>query len=270
MSVQLKEFAPSEYLKPFVEAFWSGSFNRDSAALFSQRVLPNGYVQLIFHLSDLRCDLFKENVWNQSPPYTLIGVYAKPYVVQFQGQVDVFAIRFKPEGFYSIFGVPAALFTSSFDDIETVLDKNFSGLCAKIREAVTTPDKIDLAECFLLRKLQNNNTPITYLNRAAELIRRTNGFIRVEDLAQQSYISMRQLEREFTSKIGITPKQYIRLARLNEVHRQLQLHKEMSFTQITYQCGYADQAHFIRDFKNFTGESPKFFQREKHMYLINP
>lgn len=267
MGCQLAEYSPSEYLKPFVDVFWGGSFNTASEALFNQRVLPNGYVQLIFHLSDLHCELYKEGQWQKSPPYTLIGIYAKPYIVQFKGLVEVFAIRFKPEGFYSIFGVPAALFASTFEDIESVLDKPFNEWCAKIREAKSTTEIINHIECFLLAKLQGNRAPITYLNRAAEIIRKTNGFIRVEDVAQQSYISIRQLEREFTGKIGITPKQYIRLARLNKVQRLLQQKKELLFTQVTYRCGYADQAHFIRDFKSFTGESPKLFQRDQTIYF---
>jgi transcriptional regulator GlxA family with amidase domain len=134
-------------------------------------------------------------------------------------------------------------------------------------EAPSTATRISLSEQFLLHKLQSNSTPITYLNRAAELIRSTKGFIRVEDVAAQSYISLRQLEREFTSKIGISPKQYIKIARLNEVHRLLQQSQSLPLTKLTYQCGYADQAHFIRDFKSFTGESPKLFQKEQHMYL---
>jgi AraC-like DNA-binding protein len=267
MQVQLREYKPSEYLVPFIESFWEGSINKEPQGQLEQKVLPSGYVELIIHLSELHCDLFIGDKWSQSPVYTLFGVYTEPYEVKFKGQVNVFAIRFKPEGFYSIFGLPAALFKSTYDDMEMVLDKKFYSFCHRIREAETVSAQIQIAESFLLNRVQRNNCPITYLNMAAEKIRKNNGFLLVEELAKDSFISVRQLEREFANKIGISPKQYMKLARFNEVHRLLNANAELPFTKLAYHCGYADQAHFIRDFKSFAGENPKVYQKGRHLFF---
>jgi transcriptional regulator GlxA family with amidase domain len=109
-----------------------------------------------------------------------------------------------------------------------------------------------------------------YLNRSAELIRRKKGLIPMEALAGKAFISARQLEREFRQKIGISPKHYMRLARLNEVNRVIKSGRRLLLTDVSYACGYSDQAHFIRDFKHFTGESPKKFLRVRDRFIVNP
>jgi transcriptional regulator GlxA family with amidase domain len=77
------------------------------------------------------------------------------------------------------------------------------------------------------------------------------------------------LEREFKQKIGISPKQYMRIARLNGVQRLIENNTTQDFTNISYEGGYADQAHFIREFKTFTGESPKAFVKKRKDFIVN-
>jgi len=270
VNIHFKEYEPVDLLKPFVEYFWEGHFNRNGLRLFKQRVLPNGYLEMILHISDLHCDLNRGSVWGQSPDYTLIGLYTRPYEVHFTNKVHVFGIRFKPEGFYNIFGIPASEFGEKFEDMENLTGSEFRFFCEKLRETTRTSEKLILAEHFLLQNLEKHNISLDYVNRAAEIIRQKNGFIRMEDLSGEVYISMRQLEREFKRKVGVSPKFYMRIARLNEVQRQLEKRARLDFTAITYSCGYADQAHFIRDFKSFTGERPSLFVRDRHQFIINP
>ena len=271
MPVQLTEYTPSAYLNPFVEVFWQGQFNITAAGRLHQQVLPNGYVELVIHLSDLHCALFKDNEWAKSPAYTIIGLYDEPYEVRFDDLVEVFGIRFKPEGIYNLFGVPAAVFSQTFEDMESVLGGAFREYCLRLREAATVRQRLELTEASLRRNLERQGgRGLSYVNHAAELIRRNSGEVRIEELSRQVFISQRQLEREFRQKIGLSPKLYLRIQRLNAVHRQLQSGQVLDFTQITYACGYADQAHFIRDFKRFTGVRPTVFIRRRKFYIVNP
>lgn len=270
MNISVREYKPVDRLKPFVKFFWQGEFNRHGSSILRQKVIPNGYVEMIIHLSSLHCDLFSGNNWGQSPEYTIIGLYTKPYDVHFRDLVNVFGIRFKPEGFYNIFGVPAAEFSEKFEDMEDLAGTAFGEFCEKIRETGNIAGRLMLAEKYLLKNLDKKKLYMDYVNRAAEIIRRNNGFIRIEDLAGEVFISIRQLEREFKRKIGISPKFYMRINRLNEVQRQLEEQDQLDLTEITYACGYADQAHFIRDFRSLTGQKPTFFVRDRHLYIVNP
>ena len=270
MSVIVREFKPSPKTNQFVDLYWEGSFNMDKDPEISQRVVPSGYIELIIHITDWHCDLFKNGKWGQSPDYTLIGIYTKPYTVKFSDLVNTFGIRFKPDGFYNVFGVPVSEFKHTFDDMESLAGREFREFCSRLRDIDNTSYRIMLAEKYLRKKVEETNIDFGYLNRAAEIIRKTKGFIKIEELAKKSFISMRQLEREFVNKIGITPKMYMRISRLNEVNRVLESRRELKLTDVTYECGFSDQAHFIREFKNFTGETPKVFIKDKHKFMVIP
>jgi len=269
MNIVFQEYNPPPALMPYVEFFWEGKFNLASDSLLTQRVVPNGYVELIIHLTDLHCELLQGEGFGPSPVYTLIGLFTKPYDVHFKGFVDVFGIRFKPEGFYHIFGVPAAEIKEEFADLEDLTGRKFREFCAILREQTTGTNRMAFSEQFLRENLHRNNVNLYYLNRAAELIRRHKGLITVDELAGQVFISTRQLEREFKQKLGVSPKQYIRIARLNEVNRLLENGEELDLTGISYESGFADQAHFIRDFKNFTGASPRVFVKKRGEFIVN-
>ncbi|MCB0579836.1 MAG: AraC family transcriptional regulator [Phaeodactylibacter sp.] len=270
MSVLIKEYLPSPSLRPYVELFWEGQFNTVNAQLLAQKVLPNGYLEAIIHLSDLHCELPGGGAYAPSSDYTLIGLFARPYEVHFKGLVRVFGIRFKPEGLLPALGVPAAEARDGFIDMEAFTGRPFRELCSRLRAAGQPRERIALSEAFLQKKLERHASELYYLNRAAEMIRRRKGLVSMDELAASAYISPRQLEREFKRKIGLTPKRYMRLARLNEVNRLLEKNSSLGLADIAYETGYADQAHFIRDFKHFTGEKPTVFLREKERFIVNP
>ena len=128
---------------------------------------------------------------------------------------------------------------------------------------------IKRAENYLMKKVRRNNIDMSYVNRAAELIRCTRG-IKIEDLPGLVFISQRQLERGFKDKVGITPKQYLRIMRMNEVQRLLAGNHAMDLGRVAHECGYFDQAHFIKDFKRITGEKPTIFIKGRSRFIASP
>ena len=266
----MKEYAPSLHLGAYVELFWFGQFNVAQTPLLSQRVIPNGYIELIIHLTDAHCELLQGRDYETSPDHTLIGLFTQPYDVHFRETVRVFGIRFKPEGIYHVFGMSASEIHAAFADMESFAGRNFREFTGKIRTSDSVGEMRRLSEEYLLGKVNRRRLDLSYLNRAAEIIRRKKGLISMEELAGKAYISMRQLEREFRQKVGLSPKNYMRIARLNEVNRILTKGRRLLLTDVSYKCGYSDQAHFIRDFKHFTGESPKKFLKERDRYIVNP
>lgn len=269
MNINITEHKSAVLLQPFVETYWQGQFNINRSKLFVQQVMPNGFIELIFHISSRHCYLYQHACWSQSPVYTLIGLFTKPYSVQFDDCVTTFGIRFKPEGIYNLFGIPASEFSEAYLDMACVLSKNFSDFSTRIIGQQHVEDMVSLADKFLLSSLEKHNINYYYLNRAAEYIRHTNGAIRMDELIDNVYISHRQLEREFRDKIGITPKQYIRIARLNALNRHLLKTESKDLTALSYENGFFDQAHLIREFKQFSGLPPSKFLKQIESYIVN-
>jgi AraC-like DNA-binding protein len=268
MCILIQEFPSSAALDPYIEHFWQGDFNVSAAKLLAQRVVPSGFIDLIVHLTDTRCEFLQNTSFYSTPDYLLVGLYTRSFPIHFKGLVKVFGIRFKPEGIYHLFGMPAAEFLEAPVDLESLNGYHFRDFCHRLRDKSCIADMIALCEQFFLQQLHNSKLNLYYLNRAAELIRQRKGMLTMEELAGQVYISIRQLEREFKQKIGISPKQYMRLARLSEANRLLDSGKSIDLTGLSYACGFADQAHFIREFKIFIGEKPTVFLKQREKFVL--
>jgi AraC-like DNA-binding protein len=104
------------------------------------------------------------------------------------------------------------------------------------------------------------------LDVSIKLLRSQKGDINLLSLYKYLGIDKSTLEKKFKQKVGITPKNLAAIYRFNHAVA-LKSHKpSISFTQISYECGYYDQAHLIRDFSRFTGQSPSSYFKKKYRF----
>ena len=270
MNVRFAEYRPSWKLSGNIQAYYTGDFNLHTEKDFVQSVVPNGCIELIIHLTNDHCELVKSDVWGKSPEFTLIGLQKNAYEVRFQKLVQIFGIRFNPEGIFRIFGVPPALFTDTFENSKDVLGDEFDRYCARLRECKSVLHRIQLTEGFLKKRMAKVTTGYDYIRHASETIRKHHGLITLSELIEQVPISPRQLQREFKNRFGITAKEYMRLFRLNAVQKYFQISTDVNLTNVSYEKGFADQSHFIKEYKRLTGTNPRNFLKERHRFITLP
>jgi len=92
-----------------------------------------------------------------------------------------------------------------------------------------------------------------------EQIKESCGTVSVQDLYSGLEISKSKLEQHFNKELGLTPKEYCKIEKINCFLRAFMQNRKMNLTELTYQCGYYDQSHLIKDFKYFLDDSPKRF-----------
>jgi len=150
-----------------------------------------------------------------------------------------------------------------------MLGKDIRDFCYQIREEKQITGMISRAEAFLLRMLEKQEPEADLVSRAAELMR-NSGEVNIREISERVNVSQRHLERKFRKALGLSPKQYLRLTRLNRVMRVLEQNRSLDLTSVAYYCGYFDQAHFIKDFKRITGQNPSVFNRERQKFIVLP
>ena len=128
----------------------------------------------------------------------------------------------------------------------------------RLAGAGTNAERVRQVECFLLAHLVNTKQD-ALIGNAVRLIRQHKGILRIDQLASSLYLSKDPFEKRFRSLVGSTPKQYASIIRLRGLIQNYP--SVSSLTEASYEAGYFDQSHFIKDFRLFTGRSPReFFQ----------
>jgi AraC-like DNA-binding protein len=266
MSIQ--EIRPSVNLDPFVECYSYGTYNPNADTKASLQIVPNGCLELIIHLEDQHCRMLTaDQKWARSPDYMLIGLLTRVYEVKFPHPVKVFTIRFKPEALYTLFGIQGIEMADNYQCTDLLFGKAFKDFCHRLKEEKDLYTLVERAEYYLLNMLNRSRSNSDYILEAANILRQT-GTTNIKELASQVYISQRQLERRFKEVIGISPKKYLRIIRINRVMTLMQKNIPMDLTNVAYHCGYYDQAHFIKDFKQITHLNPSVFHKERKDYIV--
>lgn len=119
-------------------------------------------------------------------------------------------------------------------------------------------ERVRVFETFLLENLKERQAD-PLVRMAVSCIRESRGRLRIEDLAHRAGLSQSTLERRFRREVGASPKKFASIVRLRHVVRLRQ--QGVSLTEIAHAAGYADQPHFIKDFKRMAGQSPEAFFR---------
>src|SRR5690606_7571917 len=113
--------------------------------------------------------------------------------------------------------------------------------------------RIEIVEQFLFTQLKDIQVD-KLVAEAVKLIYQTKGTIRITELEEKLFISQSPFEKRFRKVVGTTPKKFASIIRFNSVLDNLTETKTL--TEICYQYHFFDQAHFIKDFKKFTGGTP--------------
>lgn len=260
-------FQPHTDLASLVKCYWSLEIQA-AANPPKQRIIPDGCIELIFILGDDIKRYTSENEFIIQPRAVVVGQITEPFIIEPTGYVHCFAVRFYPFGFANFVTTPIKNLANKETPIEQLFGKKPAGaLAQKIISATDTKARIAIVEKFLLEKFKNARTIDSIVKQTVDTILATKGNTSINVILKDGLTKRRQLERKFVNQIGISPKQLSKVIRLQTALKLLLNHPSENLTQIAYESEYYDQAHFNRDFKEFTGINPKDFLENDKMLL---
>jgi hypothetical protein len=260
-------FQPQADLESVVKCYWTLEVPADTNAQ-RQRIIPDGCIEMIFILGDDIKRFTSETEFILQHRAMVLGQIIEPLYIEPTGYVNSFAVRFYPYGFANFVTTPI----KSLADKETPIDLLFEKTKAKelernIVQASNTKARIEIVEGFLLGKLKSETTIDTIVKSTIDTLLSTKGKAPINAILKEDLSKRRQLERKFLKQIGISPKQLSKVIRLQTALKMLVNEPAESLTKIAYESEYYDQAHFIKDFKEFTGTNPGEFLGNDTMAL---
>ena len=267
MPIHIKKYYPAaKPLKHLIKYFWV----LDSAGPISlnHQILPMGNIDLLINLASPMTFEKKGIAFGSPGSICFSGLSHHHTVMKQQGIVFTIGVSFFPTGFYPFFKIPVSTFKNRTVSLDAILNKTARQLEEKLRQASRLSEKIKRLEVFFIDRLDpGSQVP----EKACILLNHfyTAG-MRVHDFCNAYGVQTRTFERLFNTYVGTTPKQFFRLNRFQGLlNRMLQLPREVSLTDLAMEFDYYDQAHFIHDFKAFTGNSPSVFLTEKRSLIQN-
>ncbi|MFT4015393.1 MAG: helix-turn-helix domain-containing protein [Agriterribacter sp.] len=245
---------PTEKLKPYIKYFVVSENELES----EYKVFPSSGLVIGFQYRGQLATI-KNNTEDKLKSAGITGISDGYKVFKNSPDIGTILVYFTEIGFTHFASHPAnELFNLSLS-LGDIFDKNkVEEVEDKLTVATTDSQRIEVVEQFLLSQLKDIETDALIIE-AVKLIYQSKGIIRVKELNEKLFISQSPFEKRFRKVVGTTAKKFASIVRFNSVLDNMSETK--SLTEICYENNFFDQAHFIKDFKQFTGETPEKFKR---------
>lgn len=251
-SVTVKMHVPTAPLRPFIEnILYCKGHNLGRRY---ETAIPDGTAQLQIAVGEggrkvihplTRHLLEFRRAW-------VMGIHSTPVTFQLSDIEAIVYVRFRPAGLYAFTKMDQELLNNEVADATVLFGSPISDLWAELSEATSPEDIFNSVENFFLEKLMYiSPTP----SQVEFMLDHIDAPLR--KIAEATGYSAKYLTNTFQKHIGIGPKNFQRIIRFNKSMRYLsQLTDKVDWAHIVHERGYHDQAHFIKEFKEFTGFSP--------------
>ncbi len=247
---------PGPPLSQFVELFWY--YEGVSLPHKTERLLPQGTVELVIDLREKQpavCDGCRRDGFQGSRSALVCGPHSRFFIMDTACQAQVIGIHFRPGGAFPFLKLPA----DELQNRHIALDDLWGSRAGELRErvlAASTPEcKVQVLERFLMAQAFKPLRRHPAVGFALREFHRPE-IPAVAAVTDQIGLSSRRFVQVFSEEVGLSPKLFSRVRRFQQVLQIIHCARDVDWVEIALGCGYFDQAHFIHDFKEFSGINP--------------
>lgn len=245
---------PTDRLKPYIKYLVISENEAESI----YKVLPSTGIVTGFQYSG-RLATFSDNKETNLASAGITGISDTYKVFKNSADTGTVLVYFTEIGLTYFTSLPANELFNQSVSLQNIFNKDkIKETEEKLAFARTDGQRIHIVEHFLLSQLKDIQTDKLIIE-AVKLIYSSKGTIKIKDLNQKLFISPSPFEKRFKKLVGTTPKKFASIVRFQSVLDDLNNIK--SLTRICYENNFFDQAHFIKDFKQYTGDTPETFKR---------
>jgi AraC-like DNA-binding protein len=251
--VKYQEYRPAPQLVPFIDCYWTSRAGNSQEACV-RRIIPDICADIILNLGEEVLVWNGQNHWMKSEKAYLVGTMTTFQDTQLQPGANLVGIRFKPFGLGALLGIHLQGATNQIEELDR---KTFSldyGYCYSLGTPEGHVKAMERLDAYFLRRVSGQD--ISRMNHLIGTILDAQGQISVGELAQQYHTTDRQLERKFSSIVGVTLKEICNLTRFQHAYQLIRNRKDRSLLDIAFEAGYYDHAHLTKHVKRYAGCLP--------------
>jgi AraC-like DNA-binding protein len=230
----------SAELAPFVQWFWSASWDRRGTSPHVVEILTDTAFHLVF----------------EPAGSNVLGVVTRKFTRRLEGAGRVLGVKFRPAAFRPFTRRPASDFTDARIPLALALDGDTAAAQAAVLAGADDEARAAAAEAFLLSRLPPPDPQVAAIGAMVARIEEDRELTTVEALASDFHLGPRTVQRLFRDYLGVGPKWVIRRSRLLEAAERIRAGAAPNLAQLAASLGYFDQAHLAHEFKAVIGRTP--------------
>ena len=259
---------PAPPLSEFVGLLWLYEGYQQPHA--KERLLPDGSMELVINLNEDLTRVYDPHdtgKFHTLRGSVVVGAHSEFFVIDTAEQHSVAGVHFKPGGAFPFLDLPASELHNTLVSLEDLWGSLADQLRERLLEASTPQAKLCVLEQALLTRAAER------LERHPAVAFALNEFHgaphtrTIADVTGQIGLSAKRFIQVFSEEVGLTPKLFCRVRRFQRVLRRIGAGRPVEWAAVAVDCGYFDQAHFIHDFRAFSGINPSTYivQRTEHL-----
>jgi AraC-like DNA-binding protein len=260
LAMKYEIIEPPKLLEKYVRYFSTLDYHNDSASPNQIKVFADRYPHLVFQ-HDKGRSAFHVN-GNPLPTTFISGIKTKPYTCFINSTHSATTVTFHPPAIKILFGIDVHELN---DELIGIQDFAIKCLDDRLLNTKTHAQRVKILVEFLCERLSASK------HKDQQIVENINwcNKIRTETtlpvLQEYFKVSERQLERKFKATMGLLPKQYLRTTRFEKALALIRTNSFENLSDVAYTLNFTDQSHFIKDFKEFAGFTPKVFLKQKQV-----
>jgi len=252
--MKFDKYFPIEKLKSYIKYYVISEIDLES----EYKVFPSMGLVIGFQYKGQISSINNKTI-NKLTSAGITGMSDSYKIFKNSDNIGTVLVYFTEIGFTHFSTRPANELFNVIISLDDIFEKNkVNEVEDKLASVYTDKQRIKIVEQFLLSQLKDIQTD-KLIVEAVKLIYQSKGVIRVKELNEKLFISQSPFEKRFRKVVGTSPKKFASIIRFNAVLDNLNGTK--SLTEICYENNFFDQAHFIKNFKQFTGDTPEQFKR---------
>jgi AraC-like DNA-binding protein len=220
-------------------------------------ILPGARVHLMVNLYEDEFRTYQGLDVHRTRGAVLGGPHAASTVIDTREQCGLLTVDFKLAGAARFFAAPLSEAQDHLVELDQLWGRDGAVLREQLLEAPTAEAKFQVLESVLLRHLVDAHDPDPAIPFAAHALGRG---VPVSEVTERVGLLPKTFARRFSSQVGLTPKRYSRVRRLQRLVSSIRIPAEADWSELAAEHGYADQAHLVHDFRDLTGMTPAAYR----------
>lgn len=250
-------FPPGPALEHHVQLFTVLELDAQAPPEPPQRIVPDGIVEIVFHYGAPFAMRHAGEGFVVQPTSFAISQTHRFVEIRPTGSSGFVSARLYPWAASALFATPVSEFSDRLIPAEELWEGDAARLEERLACGRDPSDRVCLLRRFLRAKFRaDRDEPV---RGWVQSIWRRRGDVAISGLCDELGVGERRLERSFRTNLGTSPKHFARITRFLYACKALRTENRTTLAEAAQSCGYADQAHFNRNFKAFSGVTPRQF-----------